>query len=52
MAAGRRRQGVRKSLEGKSDLTVRIPMAPGVDSLNISVAVGICLAESVHRRSE
>jgi len=38
--------GVRRSLEGKSDLAVRIPMAPRVDSLNVSVATGICLAEA------
>jgi tRNA(Leu) C34 or U34 (ribose-2'-O)-methylase TrmL len=37
-------------LRGKCDLLVSIPMAGAVDSLNVSVAAGVCLFESVRRR--
>ena len=32
------------------DQLVRIPMAGGVESLNVSVASGICLFETVRQR--
>jgi 23S rRNA (guanosine2251-2'-O)-methyltransferase len=32
------------------DQLVRIPMAGGVESLNVSVASGICLYETVRQR--
>ncbi len=38
---GSEEHGIRKLVREKCDGTVRIPMAPGVDSLNVGVAAGI-----------
>ncbi len=43
-------EGMRRLTRDKCDLLVRIPMSGEVGSLNVSVATGICLFESVRRR--
>ena len=43
-------EGMRRLTREKCDLLVRIPMAGEVGSLNVSVATGVCLFESVRRR--
>ncbi|MCC6210801.1 MAG: 23S rRNA (guanosine(2251)-2'-O)-methyltransferase RlmB [Burkholderiales bacterium] len=43
--------GMRRLTRESCDLLVRIPMAGAVESLNASVAAGICLFESVRRRN-
>ncbi|HUG76392.1 MAG TPA: 23S rRNA (guanosine(2251)-2'-O)-methyltransferase RlmB [Burkholderiales bacterium] len=44
-------EGMRRLTREKCDLLVRIPMAGAVGSLNVSVAAGVCLFESVRRRA-
>jgi len=44
-------EGMRRLTREKCDLLVRIPMAGAVASLNVSVAAGICLFDSVRRRA-
>ena len=41
--------GMRRLTRESCDLLVRIPMSGAVESLNASVAAGICLFESVRR---
>ena len=43
-------EGMRRLTREKCDLLVRIPMAGEEGSLNVSVAAGVCLFESVRRR--
>jgi 23S rRNA (guanosine2251-2'-O)-methyltransferase len=43
--------GMRRLTRESCDLLVRIPMQGEVESLNVSVAAGVCLFESVRRRS-
>ena len=43
-------EGMRRLTREKCDLLVRIPMAGAVGSLNVSVAAGVCLFETVRRR--
>jgi 23S rRNA (guanosine2251-2'-O)-methyltransferase len=42
-------EGMRRLTKERCDLRVRIPMLGSVQSLNVSVAAGICLYESVRR---
>ncbi len=44
-------EGMRRLTRESCDLLVRIPMRGQVESLNASVAAGICLFESVRRRA-
>jgi len=44
-------EGMRRLTRESCDLLVRIPMGGQVESLNVSVAAGICLFESVRRRA-
>ncbi|MCB1587844.1 MAG: 23S rRNA (guanosine(2251)-2'-O)-methyltransferase RlmB [Xanthomonadales bacterium] len=44
-------EGMRKLTRERCDYLVRIPMAPDVESLNVSVAAGICLFEAVRQRA-
>lgn len=44
-------EGMRRLTRETCDLLVRIPMGGQVESLNVSVAAGVCLFESVRRRS-
>jgi 23S rRNA (guanosine2251-2'-O)-methyltransferase len=44
-------EGMRRLTRESCDLLVRIPMGGAVESLNASVAAGICLFESVRRRT-
>jgi 23S rRNA (guanosine2251-2'-O)-methyltransferase len=44
-------EGMRRLTRETCDLLVRIPMGGEVQSLNVSVAAGICLFESVRRRA-
>ena len=43
-------EGMRRLTRESCDLLVRVPMRGQVESLNVSVAAGICLFESVRRR--
>jgi 23S rRNA (guanosine2251-2'-O)-methyltransferase len=43
-------EGMRRLTRESCDLLVRIPMRGAVESLNVSVAAGLCLFESVRRR--
>jgi len=44
-------EGMRRLTRESCDLRVRIPMQGEVESLNVSVAAGVCLFESVRRRT-
>ena len=44
-------EGMRRLTRETCDLLVRIPMGGEVESLNVSVSAGVCLFESVRRRS-
>ncbi|MDQ5850339.1 MAG: 23S rRNA (guanosine(2251)-2'-O)-methyltransferase RlmB, partial [Pseudomonadota bacterium] len=44
-------EGMRRLTRESCDLLVRIPMQGAVESLNVSVSAGVCLFESVRRRS-
>ena len=47
---GREQSGLRKSVAERCDLLVNLPMRGSVQSLNVSVATGICLYEAVRQR--
>jgi 23S rRNA (guanosine2251-2'-O)-methyltransferase len=44
-------EGMRRLTRESCDLLVRIPMRGEVESLNVSVSAGVCLFESLRRRS-
>ena len=44
-------RGVRAALLERAGIRVRIPMAAGVESLNVGAAAAICLFETQRRRS-
>lgn len=48
LCVGGERRGLRAKTRHQVDELVRIPMAPGVESLNLSVATGILLYELCH----
>ena len=45
-------KGLRRLTADECDMWVRIPMAGSVESLNVSVAAGICLFEAVRQRQD
>jgi 23S rRNA (guanosine2251-2'-O)-methyltransferase len=51
LVAGGEGEGLRSLVQRTCDFAVSIPMAPGVESLNVSVAVGIALFEIVRPAS-
>ena len=52
VTVGAEGEGMRRLTRESCDLLVRIPMGGAVESLNASVAAGICLFESVRRRAK
>lgn len=44
LVVGGEHEGVRAPVRAACDALVRIPMAPGVDSLNVAVAAAVCLS--------
>jgi 23S rRNA (guanosine2251-2'-O)-methyltransferase len=51
LVVGGEGEGLRSLVARTSDFSVSIPMAPGVESLNVAVATGIALYEIVVRRA-
>jgi 23S rRNA (guanosine2251-2'-O)-methyltransferase len=50
LVMGSEGKGVRRLTSEKCDFLCRIPMAGAVESLNVSVATGVCLYEAVRQR--
>ena len=47
---GGEEKGMRRLTRESCDLLVKLPMAGAVESLNVSVAAGICLFEAIRQR--
>jgi 23S rRNA (guanosine2251-2'-O)-methyltransferase len=50
VVAGGEEQGPRRGLAAACNLRVAIPLATGVDSLNVAISVGVLLFEAVRQR--
>ncbi len=50
LVMGAEEKGMRRLTRDACDLLVKLPMAGNVESLNVSVATGICLFEAVRQR--
>ena len=51
LVMGREETGLRKHIAERCQVLARLPMAGSVSSLNVSVATGICLFETVRQRA-
>ena len=51
LVMGAEGEGIRRLTQENCDDLVKIPMAGSVESLNVSVATGVCLYEAVRQRS-
>lgn len=47
---GQEESGLRQLTQSHCDMTVKIPLSGEIESLNVSVAAGICLAETFRQR--
>ena len=52
LVVGGEEKGLRRLVREHCDVRVRIPLAAGVESLNVSVAAGIALFEVVRQRGD
>ena len=52
LVMGREHSGLKKRVMERCDLLVNLPMQGSVESLNVSVATGICLYEALRQRNQ
>ena len=52
LVLGSEGHGLRRLTRERCDSLVRLPMSGAVDSLNVSVAAGICLYECLRQREQ
>jgi TrmH family RNA methyltransferase len=50
LLVGNETDGLDDAAMAAADLVVRIPMASGIESLNVGVATGLCLADLLRVR--